>query len=256
MRRVLSTSKLTKSGSQVLLDPSEAKHLTSVLRLGPGDEIEILDGEGLRARAKLTFREKSVLAELIENPSTDPKLCSLPIHLCMSVLKGDAMEWVVEKAVELGVRTLTPVETEFTVVKIHKRGADSFQERWQRIADQALKQCGRLDRMQILAPVSFEDILQNQHPLLWLDEALSGSNGTPGEHLVEKLKTIESTKDLSLLIGPEGGFSATEKSRLLQLTGGGKHEITRAGLGALILRAETAALLGISLLVGNHYGKK
>ena len=257
MRRVLSHSSLPKLGSLVPLEMSEAKHLTSVLRLGPNDEIQILDGEGFQAKAKLVFREKSVFAELLETPHTDPALCSFPIHLCMSVIKGDAMEWVVEKAVELGVRTLTPIETEFTVVKLHKRGVDSFQERWQRIADQALKQCGRLDRMQILSPISFEDMLLSKHHLLWLDEAFAHASHSSEskDHLSEKLKHLESTKDFALLVGPEGGFSATEKSRLLQLTGSEKHEITRTSLGSLILRAETAALLGLSLLIGNHYGK-
>lgn len=268
MRRVLSHSPLKTKGSLVPLDANEAKHLTSVLRLGPDDEIHVLDGEGHQVRAKLVFRDKSVFAELLEAPTSEASLCSLPIHLFMSVIKGEAMEWVVEKAVELGVRSLTPIETEFTVVKIHKRGADTFQERWQRIADQALKQCGRLDRMVIEAPIGFEDALLKRRHFIWLDETFASANGGGNgsgarsegiqidPHLAAQLQTLAHKEEFALLVGPEGGFSPVEKNRLLQLTSSNKHEITRASLGALILRAETAALFGISILIGDHHGKR
>jgi 16S rRNA (uracil1498-N3)-methyltransferase len=255
MRRALSGPLPLKPGTLVPLDDQEAKHMTAVLRLGPGDEIELLDGQGMKARANLVFRDKKVFAELTEVPNTDTRFVSAPIHLSIGIIKGDAMEWVVEKAVEMGVKSLTPVETEFTVVKIHKKGAEAFQERWQRIADQAIKQCGRLDRMVIHAPVVFEEaLLQKQH-FIWLDEVLS-ENGTPDDHLAKLLPTLSPRSDYALFVGPEGGFSPTERARLLQLTGSEKHEITRAGLGALILRAETAALMGAAILIGDYYGRK
>ena len=161
MRRALSGPLPLKPGTLVSLDEAEARHLISVLRMGPGDEVELLDGKGLKAKATLVFQGKKVLAETTEAPHTDSRYVSTPNHLCMSIIKGDAMEWVVEKAVELGVRSLTPVETEFTVVKIHKKGAEAFQERWQRIADQAIKQCGRLDRMTIHSPVAFDEVFSS-----------------------------------------------------------------------------------------------
>ena len=210
---------------------------------------------GRKARATLVIRDKKVFAETIEAPTTDARFLSVPIHLAMSIIKGDAMEWVVEKAVELGVRSLIPVETEFSVVKIQKRGAETFQDRWQRIADQAIKQCGRLDRMMVQTPVLFEEALLNPHHFIWLDEALS-ENGDPEDHLARVLPKLKPSAEFALLVGPEGGFSPAERSRLLQLTGSEKHDMMRAGLGSLILRAETAALMGASLLVGNHYGKK
>ena len=208
------------------------------------------------AEGRLVFRDKKVFAELMSQPMSDPKLLSLPIHLKMSIIKGEAMEWVVEKAVELGVRSLTPIETEFTVVKIHKKGADAFQERWQRIADQSLKQCGRLDRMEVRAPLSFESLLTEPGSLYWLDETLA-SDSDQGPHLSRVLSAHDADgKESALLVGPEGGLSANERGRLLQLTVSGKKAIKRVHLGSLILRAETAAMLGISLLIGEHYGKR
>ena len=255
MRRTLCDSIPLKPGSLVLLDEHEAKHLTSVLRMGPGAEFELLDGSGHKAKAALVFQGKKVFAETLEAPHTDARFTSVPVHLAMSMIKGDAMEWVVEKAVEMGVRTLTPLETEFNVIKIHKRGAETFQDRFQRIADQAIKQCGRLDRMTVLTPVVFEEVLQQKKHFIWLDEELSRS-GLPKDHLSQILPHLSPRSEVSLFVGPEGGFSPSERSRLLQLTSSEKHEITRAGLGSLILRAETAALMGVSLLVGNEYGRK
>ncbi|MBC7397014.1 MAG: 16S rRNA (uracil(1498)-N(3))-methyltransferase [Bdellovibrionales bacterium] len=254
MRRALCELIPSKIGSLVPLDEAEVKHLVSVLRMGPGDELELLDGSGQLARGALVFREKKVFAETLTVPTSNPKLLSLPIHLTMSVIKGEAMEWVVEKAVEMGCRTLTPVETEFTVVKMQKRGSDSFQERWQRIADQALKQSGRLDRMMVKSPIDFETALLSPQSLLWLDEEM-GESGSPTEHLAAQLPTLKTVREFSIFVGPEGGFSASERQRLLQLTMSEKHEITRVHLGSIILRAETAALMGLALLVGNNYGK-
>ena len=254
MRRALCGEIPSKLGSLVQLDETEAKHLVSVLRMGPGDEIELLDGSGTLARGILVFREKKVFAEVSSEPVTNSKLLSFPIHLSMSIIKGEAMEWVIEKAVEMGARSLTPVETEFTVVKLQKRGADSFQERWQRIADQALKQSGRLDRMTVKAPVDFESALLSPHHQLWLDEEM-GDVGGSAEYLSSRIQTLKTARELSLFVGPEGGFSPTERSRLLQLTMSEKHEITRVHLGSIILRAETAALMGLALLAGNTYGK-
>ncbi len=254
MRRAICDTLPKHLHSLVEIHESEAKHLTSVLRLGPGDEVELLDGEGFFAKGILVYRDKKVFAELTEAPATDTKRVSLPIHLKMSIIKGDAMEWVVEKAVEMGVRSLTPIETEFTVVKIHKKGADAFQERWQRIADQALKQCGRLDRMIIHAPQNFESMLIDSTPLIWLDETLARET-TPETHLSAHLRNLQTVPEMSLLVGPEGGLSPTERARLLQLTVSGKKAINRVHLGALILRAETAAMMGISIMIGDHYGK-
>jgi 16S rRNA (uracil1498-N3)-methyltransferase len=259
MRRALCDQLPASIGKVVELPEGEVRHLVSVLRLKPEDEIELLDGSGFRARAKLIYRGKTACAELLSAPETNPALRSKPVHLALAMLKGDAMEWVIEKAVELGVASITPVETEFSVVKIHKRGEDIFKERYQKIADQALKQCGRLERLVIHTPISFEDAVGPLHKsrLIWLDEVLAQS--APEEtHLARILSKNSQANELypvQILVGPEGGFSPAEKSRLLILTSSGNKAINRVHLGSLILRAETAALYGISLLVGHYDGR-
>jgi 16S rRNA (uracil1498-N3)-methyltransferase len=244
MRRALCSHLPAKIGEAVEIPQLEANHLISVLRLKPDDTIEILDGSGKSAQATLFYRGKNLFAELVTTPVGKPELQSHPLHLSMAILKGDAMEWVIEKAVELGVRTLTPFESEFSVVDLRKKGPEAFQERWQKIADQALKQCGRLSRMTIEMPTDFENILLKKTQLIWLDETLAY---TPDMAKWNEfyLPNISITNfEPELLIGPEGGFSPAEKNRLLQPS---KKEIKRAHAGAAILRAETAALFGISV---------
>jgi 16S rRNA (uracil1498-N3)-methyltransferase len=255
MRRALCDFLPQKPGMWVELSENESRHLLSVLRLGPGDEIELLDGGGGSAPARIEFKGKSPGAVLIESPRIDLARASAPVELYQSVLKGEAMEWVIEKCVELGVRALTPVETEFSVVKLKKKGLESFQERWQKMADQALKQCGRLDRMVIRTPVPFETAIENPGPWVWLDEDLA-SQGGEDSHLNRRCPSGGAEHPVRILIGPEGGFSPKEKSRLLQLTGSEKRGINRVHLGSLILRAETAALAAVAIAVAQHYGKR
>ena len=245
MRRALCDTLPARAGLSIELSETEAKHLVSVLRMRTGEPLELLDGKGQRAAATLQIQGKKIYAELTQAPETRSTLLSKPIHLSMAMIKNEAMEWVIEKAVELGVRTLTPVDTEFTVVKAHKKGEDFFRDRYQRIADQALKQCGRLDRLEIMAPISFEQTLLNKNHLIWLDETLADT-APVATHLTHFLKNADRTSTYELLVGPEGGFSPVERQRLLTRTTNGA--ITRVHLGSIILRAETAALSGMCFM--------
>jgi 16S rRNA (uracil1498-N3)-methyltransferase len=249
MRKALCAHLPAKIGESVEIPQSESNHLISVLRLKPEDTIEILDGNGRSAQATIFYKGKSLYAKLISTPIGNVHLEPLPLHLSMAVLKGDAMEWVIEKSVELGISTLTPFESEFSVVDLRKKGPEAFQERWQKIADQALKQCGRLNRMKIEMPTKFEDILLKKNQLVWLDESLAyESEGASWNKsfLPNVVENFLPDTHPELLIGPEGGFSPNEKNRLLQPS---KKEIKRAHAGAAILRAETAALFGITVFI-------
>jgi 16S rRNA (uracil1498-N3)-methyltransferase len=174
MKRVL-CEKLPQSHQPTVLSEAEATHLTRVFRLKDGDRVEAIDGKGFHAAVTLRTRNGVPRLEFLEKPvsSSDEGLQCVPVTLEMAVLKGDAMEWVVEKAVELGIKTLVPVVTAHTVVQLDKKGPEAFRERWQKIADQALKQCGRLDRLEIKTPVKLEELLagSSQAPRLWCDES-------------------------------------------------------------------------------------
>ncbi len=258
MKRVLCPI-LPKLGQSIELDPTEAKHLTTVLRAREGDEIELLNGAGQKSQGVLSIQGKKIAVTGTSQPVRNAKLNALPIHLKVAILKGDAMEWVIEKAVELGVKSITPLLTDYTVVQVQKKGIDAFLERWQKIADQALKQCGRLERIHFHEPVSLlEAFIHPPYSTFWLDESLA-EEGRARHHLQNELSS-HARAPIGLLVGPEGGFSPAERERLFQLTGHSIHEINKGEankqvligchLGSLVLRAETAALMGISLIAG------
>jgi 16S rRNA (uracil1498-N3)-methyltransferase len=248
MKRILCPS-IPKPGHPVTLSETESEHATRVLRLRDGDLIEALDGKGGAAQVFLRVTggpaqiEYSGEAQASRTPIAD-------FVLEMAILKGEAMEWVVEKSVELGVKKLTPVITDHTVVQIKQKGPEVFQQRWQKIADQALKQCGRLERLEIQLPIELETLLTTEQktPRLWCDEA--GRETVP--ELLEWLsrRTTSATPDspgltsARLLIGPEGGWSHRERDLLARSS----ENIFRISLGPWVLRAETAAISGITLI--------
>jgi 16S rRNA (uracil1498-N3)-methyltransferase len=253
MKRVLAPTLPTRE-RPVFLPESEADHLTRVLRLRDGDVIEALDGHGHAALVTLRIKGGGPRIEFLEGAEESVKTSGVtlpgaaPVELEMAILKGDAMEWVVEKAVELGVRTLYPTVTAHTVVQIKNKGPEAFRDRWQKIADQALKQCGRLDKMEVALPLSLEELLSTrpasaEKPRLWFDEA--------GKDESSYLENWLSTQDmgkisaLRLLVGPEGGWSTQERDILLASSR--VSPIYRLGLGPWILRGETAALFSVSL---------
>lgn len=230
----------------IQLSEEESHHLRSVLRLEEGDTLELLDGSSQFVKAEIVFKGKSLWAQPLSEPSTDPSRISQPISLLMGVLKGESMEWVLEKATELGVRDFYPITTEFTVVQIHKKPVETFVERWQRISDQSLKQCGRLDRMIIHTPQTLESALKTQKKVLWLDE-----NAPSLSFKLNQLPN-DGAQPVSVLVGPEGGFSHKEKTRLLQLTEAQSPsenlKVIRTSLGSVILRAETAAIASVAAI--------
>jgi 16S rRNA (uracil1498-N3)-methyltransferase len=248
MKRLL-CPQLPKPHRPAPLSEEEANHAVRVLRLRDGDSVEAIDGQGHSAPAILRVHGGPPRLELATGearvaakPRTDAPDAVVPLTLEMAVLKGDAMEWVVEKAVELGVRRLVPVLTAHTVVQIKSKGPEAFRDRWQKIADQALKQCGRLERLQIELPASLEEIIARQPaseraPRFWCDEAAGEGVVDLHTHLSQRL----SVDEIRLLIGPEGGWSEEERGWLTPAA-------QRITLGPLVLRAETAAVFGISLV--------
>jgi 16S rRNA (uracil1498-N3)-methyltransferase len=224
----------------VCLDESEANHLHQVLRLRNGDPVIALDGKGAEVSAQIQYREKTIwLVTGMQNPSRRLPLDAetTPLVLEVAILKGDAMSWVIEKAVELGVRRLVPLECDYGVVEIAKKGTEHFVERWQRIADQALKQCERLHQMKVDSPRSVPEALKERAPHRWV--AIEPSAGFTEARPIEFL-----AQELHVMIGPEGGWSPAEcdvfKAELKQ------GHLKLASLGPLVLRAETASLFVMS----------
>lgn len=245
MKRVL-LEKLPSSDRPTPLPDEEAHHLMQVLRVRNGERVEALDGKGARLAVEIEFLGKGkAQAHARGEVERDPRLAALPVVLEMAVLKGDAMEWTVEKAVELGVRLFVPVLSAHAVVQIDRKGPAFYRDRWQKIADQALKQCGRLERMEVREPIALEDLLVEKRGLrLWADEAARAES----PHVFEALAAVEAkdrVRGVAILIGPEGGWSESERALL------SRSDCRSTSLGPWVYRAETAALFAASLVAAS-----
>jgi 16S rRNA (uracil1498-N3)-methyltransferase len=225
MKRFLVTENLAV-GARIRFSPEETKHAIRVMRLGPGSKVLLTDGKGLEAEAELLDAEKSgALLEILTLRKAGER--SYRVTLLQAVLKGPRMDWLVEKATELGVDAIHMVDSQFSV-------AGERAERWARLAQAAMKQSGNLRMPELRMASGLADAL---------DRLPAGYRGfllspTAEKGLAEAIKgaVAKNSGLVVLAIGPEGGFSAEEES-LLESRG-----FQACRLSAQILRGETAAL--------------
>jgi 16S rRNA (uracil1498-N3)-methyltransferase len=222
------------SGSELALDEREAHYLGNVLRLQRGAELVAFNGRGTERQASVrALHRRGADLELGDTRAGLPE-SPLDLTLVQAIVKADPMDLIVQKSTELGVRSIRPVYTEFSVVRLDGERAERRVEHWRRIAESACEQCGRHSPPQIAAPVDlgdcFDSIADANRRL-----ALDVDTGTPLARLVPVPVA------LTLAVGPEGGFSAEDWRRLDRA--GFEH----VGLGPRVLRAETAALAACSL---------
>lgn len=218
------------SHENVITD-EKARYLSKVLRLKPGALISLFDGQGSRYRAEcIKFTGKEVLVRITDK-ETDHNSNSLSITLAQAILKGQKMDFVIQKAAELGANRVFPLITERTEVRTTAKHS-----RWQKIAQSASEQCGRFQIPVIEPLLDIKSFVEQYKPgiLFWEGEAVG--------HLKETLNRIAGMEQIILLLGPEGGFSEAEvklaKSQLYQI----------ASLGPRILRSETASIAALSIV--------
>jgi len=215
----------------------EAHHMINVLRLKVNDKVILIDGKGWEALFKITqIKKKEVILDFEKKLPT----LTIPtnIHIAVSILKKSPMDWMVEKLTELGVKQLTPLIMERTVVKLSEEKLSRHLRRWKTISRQSLKQCRLSFEMQIANPISLKDFLEQlSHQnkcskfLLWEDE----EDIKLAKLLIDK-KSKLADKEIIILVGPEGGISKDELSILKE------QNFLSVTLGPQILRAETAAI--------------
>lgn len=220
------------------LDAEESHHCVDVVRLGVGDQVTVFDGAGREALAEISqANRKGVLLTVKQQRQLPPRAAR--IALGQAIPKGKNMELIIEKAVELGASDIYPLLTDRTVVRLEAEEARRKQEKWQRIAIEACKQCGQSWMPQVHVPQTLLKFLQNREAVdLPIVAALDPAARKLDNILADKSKP----QSACVLVGPEGDFSPTE---LVQVFAGGFHPWT---LGSIILRAETAALYCLSVL--------
>ena len=220
--------KLTE-GRTITVSGSQAHHVADVLRLKPGDSVYILDGRGARCLAEILETGRSAVVVRTGPPEQLNTESPLKLVLAQAVLKGDKMDVVVRKATELGCFSLIPVIAERCQVRRSARA-----HRWRKIAESASAQSGRAVVPEICEPVLLKDLIRDH----------SGTGIVFWENAAEGLQRVLDsirTEGITLLTGPEGGFTAYE---VRQAEDAG---FIRASLGPRILRAETAAVTATAL---------
>lgn len=228
--------------NKAVVTGDEYRHLAKVLRLSAGDAVIVLDGQGLEYAGVIENLDREGAVVILGQPVLNPRESPLEAWLIQGLPKGEKMEWVIQKATELGVRGLIPLETGRSVVKLAGKKKQERQERWQKVALEAAKQCRRALAPQVMLPCSLEELperLPEARVLLLPYE----KGGRPLKEVLTNQSKIAETP-VFFMIGPEGGFEEKEVSFAQTL---GAITVT---LGPRILRTETA---GVALLAAVMY---
>ena len=244
MHRLLVPSESLAQDLAVL--PQDAVRHLKVLRPKPGEEIELFDGRGRTRRYAWSPAGLRACGERATHPAPSSQLT-----LFACVTKGSRWDWTIEKAVELGVSRIVPVISDRCIVRLAADEREAKAERWRRIAEDAARQSDAVWLPEVLAPVDFPRALElvkgtdrvfvgalTNPPPPPLLEAVAQSHARTREHA--------DNRSLGLFVGPEGDFTPEELASLLAIA-------TPASFGPTILRAETAAIFGLSVLAATRH---
>lgn len=226
---------------RVAFDAAETRHLGRVLRLGPGDLVTAVDSRGNQWQVRLTELSPRSAAGVVLGAHGADRESPLHLTLVQGVPKGDKMERVVRMATELGAARIVPVLTARTVVQPPAGGWTARLTRWRRIAGEATKQCGRGVVPEVAAPGPLASWIADPGDLdvlvcLWEETHVAFSDPLPPPPVWRA----------ALVVGPEGGLAPDEVNGLRAI---GAHVV---GLGPRILRTETAAPVGLTLLQARY----
>ena len=232
---------IDQEGKKVCIKGTDVNHIKNVLRMRTGEKILISTGEDLEYTCAIEeMTQEEILAEITEVQEADRELPS-KIYLFQGLPKSDKMELIIQKAVELGVFQIIPVETRRCVVKLDAKKEASKRKRWQGIAESAAKQSKRMVIPEIHSVMKFSQAIEYASQLdvrLIPYELAEDMN-----HTREFMKKIKPGQSVGIFIGPEGGFTQEEIETALE------HQVEPVTLGKRILRTETAGLTILSILM-------
>jgi 16S rRNA (uracil1498-N3)-methyltransferase len=223
-----------QSGQIVELSPEAGQHVAIVLRMQPGEKLTLFCGDNREFEAVIeTVKKKQVIVQ-IGSVQEKSRESSLIIHLAQALSKGERMELVMQKSVELGVSSITPLITEYCIVKLDKERMEKKLHQWQAIVIAACEQSGRNKIPVLHQPITLEHYVKTiQAPLKLILHP--DCNATWRDYTI-------GSSEVALIIGPEGGLSDDEVALSCQ------HAFSPLSLGPRILRTETAAITALSVL--------
>ena len=241
-RRFFSSARIPGPGKEAWLDSDETKHIRTILRYSEGDQILLVDGSGCEATAEiLSFSpDQKTCVKIISSDTLDASCEGLSLSLYPAIPKKGKMDYLVEKAQELGVRRLCPVMTQRTEIRLSAENRSKKADKWDKIAREAAKQSGARFLLKVEDPLPLEKVIKridDKGPVIvfhpcddarnfrdWIERDLPGLSG----------------RELSLFIGPEGGFSDREIEVLSQSCRENARPFYLVSLGDAILKADTA----------------
>ena len=227
---------------RVTISGDEARHIAVVLRLKPGDVIGVFDGSGYEYQISLSSVDSNLVVGRVL--SRTPAVAEPPvtITLVQGLAKGEKMDYIIQKSVELGVSRIIPIQTEHSVVKLDSQKAENRIRRWNRLALEACKQCGRSQPPPVEEVSGLSAVLKrfSGMPGIFFYE---GCKEMPLGALIKEHRRAMLERGTVIYIGPEGGFSGDE-AQLAADSG-----VMFAGLGPRTLRTETAGLAALSILM-------
>jgi len=218
-----------KVGDKVSLEKNNGHHLLKVLRFPVGQTITLFNGDGFDYHAIVIRTKKTCNVEIVSQQKNESE-SSLDLTLAQGIAKGEKMDFLIQKAVELGVIRIIPIQTDHCVVRLQADKVAKRIDHWQKIANHACGQSGRSVIVDISLPQTLAELLNKPN-----------HNGFVLHHrATEDLQTMEKPSKATILIGPEGGLSATEIKQAIEAS------FQPLLLGKRILRTETASLMAIA----------
>lgn len=231
LTRVFVEEKLA-AGKRCVLEGSAANHIMRVLRLRDGDALTLFDGQGGEYGARISgFRRDSVQVEVQEHRDAERE-SRLDLTLAQGISRGERMDWVMQKATELGVTRIVPVITERTVVKLDEKQSARKVEHWRAIVISACEQSGRNRVPEVAAPCALHEVPRKSAGRKLLLSPTGNLNA----------RDLALSGPATLLVGPEGGLSEEERDLAI---GAGFEQVR---MGPRVLRTETAAIAALTIL--------
>ena len=225
-------------GDIALITGREAHHILKVMRLKKGDHIEVFDGSGRRYKGKILDTYAKKLKLKIKSVQQQRQNSNLQLALGQALPKKNKMDYIVEKATELGVDVIIPLQTARTIVKLDKTKQLTRQKRWQMIAQEAAKQSGRTTVPDVKKLSTWPDVLS----LNDFDLKLLPCLNEKAQQIKDILRAQNKTKRIILFIGPEGGFTPSEIEKAIDAG------CTAVSLGANVLKSDTATVSALAMV--------